>query len=347
MQNGSVKYIDAITGLRTIAVLVVFLCHSYPDLVPGGFIGVDVFFVISGYLITSILLKEVARSGTISIAGFYRRRALRILPASLFCTLIVYLLGRNLLQYQGENADLNAAASAFSFMNWLRAFSSTTGGALGHYWSLAVEEQFYAFWSLIVLAVTAQRSARSVPKVAAVLLILSILWRTYLWMSGADADRLYNGLDTHCDGLLIGCMIAGLQDHLAKTGISSLWPLAAVAFAVELFVFEAESQWLWLYILTASLTAGLIVTSAIATGNPLARLLATKPLVFLGKRSYSFYLWHLPIISFFFASGISRSLWIVPSFILCLILSELSYRLIERPFLQFKDRAGSTGIAAA
>lgn len=238
MQNGSVKYIDAITGLRTVSVLVVFLCHSYPDLVPGGFIGVDVFFVISGYLITSILLKEMARSGTISIAGFYRRRALRVLPASLFCTLIVYLLGRNLPQYQGGNADLNAAASAFSFMNWPRAFSETTGGALGHYWSLAVEEQFYAFWSLIVLAVTAQRSVRSVPKVAAMLLILSLVWRAYLWTSVADADRLYNGLDTHCDGLLIGCMIAGL-----------------------------------------------IVTSAIATGNPLARLLATKPLVFLGKRS--------------------------------------------------------------
>lgn len=347
MENGSAKYIDAITGLRTVSVLVVFLCHSYPDFVPGGFIGVDVFFVISGYLITSILLKEVARTGTISISGFYRRRALRILPASLFCTLIVYLLGRNLLQLHGENADLNAAASAFSFMNWLRAFTTTTGGVLGHYWSLAVEEQFYAFWSLIVLAVTAQRSVRSVPKVAAVLLLLSIAWRAYLWMSGADADRLYNGLDTHCDGLLIGCIIAGLQVQLAKTGISHLWPLAAVAFAVELFLFDVESRWLWLYIPAASLTAGLIVISAIAAGNPLAKLLANKPLVFLGKRSYSFYLWHLPVIGFFFASGISRSLWILPSLVLCLVLSELSYRLIERPFLQFKDRPGNTGIAAA
>lgn len=347
MENGAMKYIDAITGLRTVAVFVVFLCHSYVDFVPGGFIGVDVFFVISGYLITSILLNEVARTGTISIAGFYKRRALRILPASLFCTLIVYLLGRNLLQLHGENADLSAVASAFSFMNWLRAFSTTTGGALGHYWSLAVEEQFYAFWSLIVLAVAAWRSTRSVPKVAAALLVLSVAWRTYLWMSGADAHRLYNGLDTHCDGLLIGCIIAGLQDKLAETGISRLWPVAALAFVVELFFFNAQSRWLWLYIPAASLTAGLIVSCAIAAGNPLARLLAMKPLVFLGKRSYSFYLWHLPVIGFFFASGISRSLWILPSLVLCLILSELSYRLIERPFLQFKDRPAGTGIAAA
>ncbi len=347
MQNGTVKYIEAITGLRTVSVLVVFLCHSYVDFFPGGFIGVDVFFVISGYLITSILLKEVARTGTISIAAFYKRRALRILPASLFCTLIVYLLGRNLLQFQGENADLNAAASALSFMNWLRAFSTTTGGALGHYWSLAVEEQFYAFWSLIVLAVAAWRSARSVPKVAAVLLVLSMAWRTYLWMSGADAERLYNGLDTHCDGLLIGCIIAGLQEQLTRSGISHLWPLAAAAFVAQLFLFDAQSQWLWLYIPAASLTAGLIVSSAIMPGNPLAGLLATRPLVFLGRRSYSFYLWHLPVISFFFASGISRSLWILPSLIICFLLSELSYRLIERPFLQFKDRPGTTGIAPA
>lgn len=347
MAYGTTTYIDAITGLRTLAVLLVFACHTYVGVLPGGFIGVDIFFVISGYLITSILLKEAARTGSISLSSFYKRRAFRILPASLFCTLLVYLGAPWLLSQGGEDAGLNAVASTLSFMNWLRALTTTTGGALGHYWSLAVEEQFYAFWSLIVLAAALRGHIRSVPAIAAILLVASMAWRTYLWLSGAGDARIYNGLDTHSDGLLIGCILAGLKDHPAVARIASFWPIACAALMIELVLFDAASPWLWLQIPVASATAAVIVSSAIAGGNLLSRLMATAPMVYLGKRSYSFYLWHFPVVSFFFASGISRSLWFLPSLLICLAISEISYRLIESPFLQWKDRRPDAAGAAS
>lgn len=331
------RQIDAITGLRAAAVLLVFAVHTYPGLLPGGFIGVDMFFVISGFLITSILLREIDRTGTISLASFYIRRALRILPASLFCTLAVYAAARHLLQINGESAELNAAASALSFMNWLRAFTPATGGALGHFWSLAIEEQFYAIWSLLVLAMAFCGQKKRIPHAAAALLVVSIVWRSYLGLTGVEADRIYNGLDTHADGLLIGCILAAFASSAAVRFLSRFWWIAVGAACVETALFDADSTMLWLYIPIVSLTAGWIVAAALNPGTPLSKRLAAAPALALGRRSYSFYLWHLPIISAFFASGMSRSVWIIPSFVLCLVAADVSYRLIEKPFLRFKD----------
>jgi len=317
--------------------MLVFAVHTYPGIFPGGIIGVDIFFVISGFLITSLLLREVERSGRISLSGFYRRRALRILPASLFCTLVVYFLANQLIA-GNEPADLIAFASAFSFMNWLRAFTDLTGRALGHYWSLAIEEQFYAIWSVLLLALVSAGRLRLMTWMAGALWISSMLWRVYLNVDGVDPDRIYNGLDTHVDGLLIGCILAATTQISFLKMVSRFWMLAALFVCVAVVWFDGDSELLCLTLPAASLVSGWMVICVLNSETPLARFLSTDIATALGRRSYSFYLWHFPIVIAFYSSPYPRSLWIIPCFVLCCAVAELSYRYVETPFLKLKDR---------
>jgi peptidoglycan/LPS O-acetylase OafA/YrhL len=193
-------------------VLPVLLFHGGAPGFHWGYIGVDVFFVISGCLITGILLNEHAQTGQISRLAFYRRRALSLLPALVVLCAVFLCFAVAVFHIPKQGAQ-EVGIVLLYFGNWTRAFGSWLPQYLGHTWSLAIEEQFCTVWPLLILALVSFRpSARLVFRVVMALPLAVACWRTFLMLEGAAAERLYNGTDTRADALLIG---AGLACALA------------------------------------------------------------------------------------------------------------------------------------
>ena len=331
-------YLPALDGLRGVAVILVFLVHTYADYLPGGFVGVDLFFAISGYLITDLLLKESAAFGRPSVSRFYLRRALRILPALFVMVAATAILLPWTITGGSDSGVLNTAAALFGFMNWLRAFTPASGLALGHTWSLGVEEQFYAIWVLCILACSGQHARRTVFALALGGIVLVTVWRGHLLANGASAARLFNGLDTRGDALLVGCVLAAIP---ARSGVLaaaySLWPLPIAGLTIIAFTTAWNAPWLLMGGFTVvALCSGWLVHLASQAEGTLVRPLSNRWLLWLGKRSYSFYLWHLPVIAALSSSGMQRSLWILPALALSMLLAAASYHFVELPFLHLK-----------
>jgi hypothetical protein len=200
-------YAPALDGLRGVAIALVMLHHA--DVLPGGYIGVDVFFVLSGFLITTLLLEERAAQGRISLRGFYRRRARRILPA-----LITLLLGYLVVVALAGGSGIRAVAlGGFFTGNAVQAFANPNplaqnGLGLAHLWSLAEEEQFYLLWPVVLILLA--RTRRLIPALATILAV-ALVWRGVLAAEGASFYRIYYGPDTHADGLLAGALLAALR----------------------------------------------------------------------------------------------------------------------------------------
>jgi peptidoglycan/LPS O-acetylase OafA/YrhL len=302
---------------------------------------VDIFFVISGFLITSILLKEHAETGTLSLRAFYRRRALRLLPAlSLLCFLFLWMSYTVLnIPMQGLKEVL---ITVFYFGNWTRAFGTGLPQYLGHTWSLAIEEQFYMLWPLLLLAILAVSvRVTSALRLVVALVIAVICWRAVLTLHGATADRLYNGTDTRADALLIGAALAlALATPAYAARLTSvaryLWlPATVVIVAVPaLLPWDDRRMFLGGFSVVA-MAAATILTAAL-TGGPLARILSNPAFVWIGQRSYGLYLWHYPImligfLQFHMPQGSRLSLIEVTG---AFVLATLSYRFIELPFLE-------------
>ncbi len=307
-----------IQALRAIAVGLVLLGHLWPWHVPGGYIGVDIFFVISGFLITSHLLREHDRRGTISLPKFYARRAKRLLPAALLVA--VTSLAASLVWVPAERWERIArevfAASAY-FENWMLALTSVDYSAqseaatpVQHYWSLSVEEQFYLVWPAVILLVgwlAARRGARGVrPALLASTIVLGLgsfgfgLWLTDVDSSVAYFHTLVRGWEFLAGGLLafVGTRI---ERFLARRGGDALrgvahWAaLAALAFAAFRFTPETPFPGAWALI-PVSATALLIATGSDAPAWSPLRWLAWRPVQYVGDISYSLYLWHWPLI---------------------------------------------------
>src|ERR1700722_802034 len=201
------KYEPSLDGLRAIAVTSVVVYHANDALLPGGWAGVDVFFVLSGFLISTLLLKEVSTFNTINLRKFYTRRALRLIPA-LAC-LIAVLLPISWFSRHYKAQDFYAIIMSVTYlMNWNRSFGwfPGDGGFLGHTWSLAMEEQFYLIWPGTLIFLTRRR--RAAPFLIFGLIALVFSWRLFLVYSGAGPERTYIGFDTHSDALFMGCAIA-------------------------------------------------------------------------------------------------------------------------------------------
>ncbi len=196
------RYEPSLDGMRAVAVTCVVAFHATHWL-PGGWAGVDVFFVLSGFLITSLLAQEIEASGSIDLGSFYLRRALRLVPA--LTVMLLASLAVAVLLPSRTLEDVRAIGLAGTYlMNWNRAFALFPQAWLGHTWSLAMEEQFYLLWPAILLLI---RARRPVTLISA-LVVLVTVWRLVLVLSGAPAERTYNGFDTHADGLLIGSALA-------------------------------------------------------------------------------------------------------------------------------------------
>lgn len=349
-------YIPGLDGIRAIAVLSVLLYHSGVLLVPGGFLGVDVFFVLSGFLISSLLLQEIERTAAVEFKQFYIRRARRLLPA-LFATLalsavLVLIFARDAaFQFRHD-----ALASMFYVSNWwyivqdLSYFEAMgRPPVLQHLWSLAVEEQFYLLWPLALVFLYKWRGRPGVGRIALIVSLVSTFLMalgSFIWNvpGSGDASRLYFGTDTHCMGLLLGAALAtvwrpgALPKKIALPAQIILWAVALLSlFALFSIFHNAGEDAAWLYrggfFVVSALTA-VIIALASHPAIGFGKLLAIQPMRYIGERSYGLYLYHWPIFVVT-RPGIDLPFEGVPAWILRMGLTfgvaELSYRYLEVP----------------
>jgi peptidoglycan/LPS O-acetylase OafA/YrhL len=310
-------YVPALDGLRGVAIALVVSAH-YVGVPYGGQDGVDLFFVLSGFLITTLLLEERTETGRISLRGFYIRRIRRLLPA-----LVVMLATYSLISIlEGHDPSRDLELLGFYSANVTEAFVGWFPSGLDHLWSLAEEEQFYLVWPLLLLVfVRTRRLLTFTVALAAVL----VLYRAGLTINGTSMTRLYNGPDTHSDGLVIGAILAIVGQRRSLAVPEGLPPWIVGAFVLAVLITPINTGWqiagLPLFELVC---AGLI--AAAVTGSSLVPVLSWRPLVFLGKISYSLYLWHYML---FWAFGFAHALVALPISVACALLS---YRFVEQPF---------------
>ena len=313
-----VAYRPELDGLRGIAIALVIGSHAQiPGFGGGAAAGVTLFFVLSGYLITSLLVAERDRLGRIDLRAFYVRRALRLLPA-LYTVTIVVLVGYALGLWANVPATASGIVGMLAYVgNWTAA-AGFSSGVLGHTWSLAVEEQFYILWPLALILGLRYADRRIVAVVALAVAVAVLPWRLHVATTTAGY-RTFLGTDTNADSLLLGCAIAILQPRLSKlTGLAGIVGLLVVS---ELWRSSADTVPMF------SLGA---VTSALAVAA-CPTLLAWRPLVYLGRISYGLYLWHHLLIW----SGIPWPVVLLGA----MAIASVSYRYVERPFLRLKDRS--------
>ena len=335
------RRIPGLDGIRGFAILAVVLYHS--KFINGGFLGVDVFFVLSGYLITSLLLNEYQATNGIALGHFYWRRAIRLGPA-----LLVLLIGACLFETlyrpsQGvDSIFLRSFYALTYFSNWYWALSPTENpmGALGATWSLAIEEQFYILWPVVLLQMLKLRVPY--PYIAAALLASvgsAVLWRYLLWDSGAHFLRIYAGTDSHADPILIGCFLAVVAVSAPQRfwTVVRPWLAATAPFSIAgltaMMLFLSFRDFRVFQITSVALLTGLLILNVTVAPSTIARgVLEFTPLVWLGRISYGVYLWHSVATMYIREHALldSRLAWIA----LGLALATASYYLIEQPCLR-------------
>ncbi|MBV5302654.1 MAG: acyltransferase [Chlorobium sp.] len=338
----------ALDALRGIAVTFVFLFHAHIKGFSGAFIGVDIFFVLSGFLITLLMLLEHEAKGSISLPKFYMRRVLRLMPG-LVVMLLTFLVVI-FLRFHDAATRLHhlqdALIALFYAANWTRALELNRPDMLGHTWSLATEEQFYLLWPLFMLLLLPLTKGFRTLLIAA-LLLLSWAWRVYLLFEGASWNRLYNGLDCRADMLLAGCLLAalwhgGYLDGWRRSPIVS--KILLVAACIALVAISGSVDWqqpplyLWGYAVIALATAIVILEIVSLPKGLFSRLLSRKWLVWSGKISYGIYLWHYPVILLLDGVIPNNNLRAFIAALITLLLAVLSWYGVEQPFLQLKQR---------
>ena len=309
------SYRPGLDGVRALAVLAVILYHGRVSWAPGGFLGVDVFFVLSGFLITSLLITEGERTGRIDLVGFWTRRARRLLPA-LFLVLVGVAVYAVVWAQPTELAKLRSdgLATLLYASNWKFIFEGTsyfqafqTPSPLAHTWSLAIEEQWYLLWPLALpLVVRRCRRRRNVTAAfIATCALVSAVTMAVLFHPGADPSRVYYGTDTRAQALLIGAVLAiltagrGPALNLDTPRRPAAFQLLGVTGAVILgaLVVRADAKGAFLYrggFALAALAAAAFVAAA-AIDGPVSRALSIRPLAAIGAISYGLYLWHWPV----------------------------------------------------
>src|SRR5580698_903673 len=319
--GGSQRYMPGLDGLRAIAVLAVIAYHVGLGWAPGGLLGVGVFFTLSGYLITDLLLSQSQSSGRLDLLDFWRRRARRLLPA-LFVMLAVVAGWVALLQRGQLPALRGATAAAAVYVSnwWLIAQNSSyfakfgPPSPLGHLWSLAVEEQFYLIWPWLLwlgLLATAGRSQRTRKYLLAggslVLAAASLAAMVILYHPGYDPTRVYDGTDTRAFALLIGAALAfawPTRPPRRDVSATSRWCLDGVGvvglLVIAALVWRTTEYSPFMYrggLVVLSLATALVLAAVAAPAGRLGLVLGAAPLRWIGVRSYGIYLWHFPIIA--------------------------------------------------
>ncbi len=364
------RHLPALNGLRGVAVLGVVAYHLQLGWASGGYLGVDLFFVLSGFLITSLLLEEWAGSGRINLAAFWGRRAKRLLPALFLvvAALGLYLILNAILGGPGANGliDLSGLRGdaiwtllyannwhlIYAHQSYFAQFSSPS--PLQHTWSLAIEEQFYLVWPLVLLLLLrfARRGWRIAGAVLTVSLgVLSSILMAVLFQPGVDPSRIYYGTDTRLFDLMAGATLAFLAasrrqpNARARRTLHVIAPSAAAVLAVfwvtagtagglpTTFMFEGG------FLLCAALAALVIADARLTEPGGFSRALAWPPLHFIGTISYGIYLWHWPVIVYL--NGARTDLPTLPLDVVriavTLAVATASYYMVERPIRMVKS----------
>jgi len=358
-------YLPGLDGLRALAVTAVVLYHLDLPWIPGGFLGVDAFFVLSGFLITTLVLEEVERTGRLSYRQFYLRRARRLLPA--LWLLLLTVSAASLLFMREELTELrgDVAAALLYVSNWWyiladQSYFEFTGrpALLQHLWSLAVEEQFYLVWpAVVVIAMATGR--RRVRRIELVLAVASTVWMAWLSLRSGfpvpnDPSRVYYGTDTHAMGLLVGAALATVWAPWRRWSPGASWlsrspiPQRGAAVVIDAAGLLGLIGVGWFFLRVGEFSdflfrGGFLVLALLtalglaALANPaglLSRAMSVQPLRYLGERSYGIYLWHWPVFMVT-RPGFELPLGGAPSGLLragiTLLLAEASYRFVEMP----------------
>ena len=343
--SSTTEFRPDIEGLRGIAILLVLLFHAGLPWTPGGFVGVDVFFVISGFLITGKLWRESQQPGGLNITRFYAWRIRRLLPAALVAVAVISLIGL-LVAAPLDRSELAAdgAASALSIANMrfigsVDYFAATSSPSpFLHFWSLSVEEQFYLVWPALIVLLT-WRGGGSRRLIAALLIGVVASFALSLWLTDASPARAFYLLPTRVWQLGVGGLLAlvGVMGTSRRAGALAWAGLAAVAVAGVALTAETPYPGIAALLPTAGAVA--LLYGGAAPGGPV-RLLTAAPLRFLGKISYSLYLWHWPllVLPLMFLERALTGVEIAVSVTAAIGVSWLSWRFVEQPF-RYGDRS--------
>ena len=363
--SNRLSYIPGLDGIRAVAVMAVLFYHANFSWALGGFLGVETFFVLSGFLITALLLAEWRSTGGIDLRQFWIRRARRLLPAVWMLLVVLPVLAILFAPDSLPRLQEDILAALFYITNWVyivrevpyfEAFGRPP--LLQQLWSLAVEEQFYLLWPLLLLFLLRTFNLKRYAAVIATsaLLVVSSLWMAALYSPEADPLRVYYGTDTRAAGFLVGALLAmvwtpGGTPQRSGRGTSELlgWAglLALLFFYTKLNEFQP-----FLYrggILLTALASALLIVGAASPGTVLGRLLEMPVLRWIGSRSYSIYLWHWPVFMLT-RPGFDLDLPALPvragQVVLTFTLAELSYRWIESPVRRHGFRASLHSLRA-
>jgi peptidoglycan/LPS O-acetylase OafA/YrhL len=379
--------IAALDGVRAVALLIIMAYHFGVGWFGGGFFSLDIFYVLSGYLITGLLLSEYRRRAGIKLSAFWLRRARRLLPALLVVVVVVTLFVR-FVAPTGlyPNFRMDALSALFYFSNWWQIHASgnyfvATGAQspLTHTWSLSVEEQFYLVWPLVVLAVlrltrTFASAVRALLVVSVVGAVASAVEMALLYSPTANKTRLYFGTDTHAQSILIGaslaCVLTMVQMGRGETGMAPaartrwagrlLVAVGVVGFAgtLSLTYFEngtSSFDYRGGFALSALSAAAIILGAVCVPRGPISLGLSLRPLVWLGTISYGAYLWHYPVYVYLDAerTGLSGVSLLSLRFAATIAIATASFYLVERPVMEgtfwrsIKAAVPATGLVVA
>jgi peptidoglycan/LPS O-acetylase OafA/YrhL len=334
------KKIGEIQGLRALAATLVLVFHA--KFLPGGFVGVDIFYVISGFLITGLLLKELNSNGRISLKAFYLRRSKRLLPASflvLFITAIVAWLLLPPISRGSIGRDLIATTlyvSNYLFAWWQNDYQNLNAvpSPFIHYWSLAVEEQFYLFWPIFIIALAKLKSSRKF--LIGFWSVTIITFALGVWLTVLAPIWAFYSLPTRSWELSIGALIALLPRLQNQKRVVAI--IGLVALLVSTFWFSEETAFPGFYALLPVLGTAALLSSIGNWPNPIKWLATNRISLWLGKISYPLYLWHWPVLVLPIAL-LSRDLLVwerIVALLITVFLADLTNRFVEEP-LRVKD----------
>ena len=366
MNNNKSKYLPSIDSLRALAVLAVIIYHVDVNYLPGGFLGVDLFFVLSGYLISSLIIKEYKKTGSVNLYNFYIRRARRLLPAVYFMItigLVVMVLFNEVLL---RKSHLDAIFGYIYSSNWWYIFhkldyfdSFGAQSPFKHLWSLAIEEQFYMIFPLLFLLVNRKKKSKdgtyklnkNFLYVVLGLIIVSLIAHILLFDIN-NISRIYFGTDTRAFSLLVGVVGAILYPMerlhakvtLQQNMVYSVVSLVSIATLITVMIYTSEYN-TWLYrggFLLVAILGLIVIISSGKQHTLMSRLLSFKPVVFIGKISYSLYLWHFPVLVLttpVSEIGNPNIIFVILRVILTFALATVSYVFVETPIrkLGFKN----------